>query len=507
MIKKRPTLSTGHSIPGLAPIVSVLHTDDCVEAYSLGQLDNQDWLLILYSGVDRERLEGWWFAQPDEILRAVEIFDTKRSHLNTHAAVLRVVGIQAAQSNLKSQSDAELRALFLSVLDAVERGRSIGMTPEFDPSLTWLVQGNRAALSLLPFQETLIGEPEQVYYAAKQFYSLATGVCPSVRSGELPSIRNWAKFASEDLARIVNRSLKADNSRTAISSFVILYRKLGRQVNSDVNNMTSAASPAGHGLEKVAGMHSLKELLFEEVVQPVRNPEPYRKYGLSVPNGILLYGPPGCGKTYIARHLAEELGHYFVEVIPSELASPFIHQSVVRIREMFDLAAEHAPAIVFIDEFDALVPARKDLGGHQQYKSEEVNEFLSHLNKCSEKGIFVIAATNRPEMIDSAVRRTGRLDKLIYVGPPDEAARREMLDFYLKGRPSVPDLSIKNLAETLGGYSASDLEVLVNEAARIALKEREPISMKSFVIAMERIPASVTADVEEQYQDIEQRGL
>src|ERR1700756_3602980 len=106
-------------------------------------------------------------------------------------------------------------------------------------------------------------------------------------------------------------------------------------------------------------MRVLKELLRREVVAPIKDPEPFRRYGLSVPNGILLYGPPGCGKTYIARHLAEELGHYFVEIIPSELATPFIHGSVIKIRTMFDAAAERAPAVVFIDEFEALVPSRE----------------------------------------------------------------------------------------------------------------------------------------------------
>ena len=95
--------------------------------------------------------------------------------------------------------------------------------------------------------------------------------------------------------------------------------------------------------------------------------------------------PPGCGKTYIARQLAEELGYFFVEIIPSEVASPYIHGSTLRIREAFDQAAEKTPAVVFIDEFEALVPVRAELGGHQQYKSEEVNEFLAHLDSCGEK--------------------------------------------------------------------------------------------------------------------------
>ena len=236
-------------------------------------------------------------------------------------------------------------------------------------------------------------------------------------------------------------------------------------------------------------MHALKELLRREVVAPVRDPEPYRRYGLSIPNGILLYGPPGCGKTYIARQLAEELGYYFVEIIPSELASPFIHQSVMRIRELFDNAAEQAPAIIFIDEFEALVPSRSELGGHQQHKAEEVNEFLAHLNGCSEKNVFVIAATNQPDKIDPAVRRTGRLDKLIYVGPPDVEARKEMLALHLEGRPVAADFEIGSIAEALQGYSASDIRFLVDEAARAALKDRQDIGRESFLIAMRGIQA------------------
>ena len=254
-------------------------------------------------------------------------------------------------------------------------------------------------------------------------------------------------------------------------------------------------------------MNALKELLRREVVAPIRNPEPYRRYGLSIPNGILLYGPPGCGKTYIARQLAEELGHFFVEIIPSELASPYIHQSVIRIREVFETAAAQAPAIMFIDEFEALVPPRGELGGHQQYKAEEVNEFLAHLNGCSEKKIFVIAATNQPDKIDPAVRRTGRLDKLIYVGPPDAEARREMLALHLEGRPVATDVDLGELSNALEGYSASDIRFLVDEAARDALRSGQDITQDSFRTAMVRIHPSVTTEIEPQYQSIEQRGV
>jgi transitional endoplasmic reticulum ATPase len=180
---------------------------------------------------------------------------------------------------------------------------------------------------------------------------------------------------------------------------------------------------------------------------------------------------------------------------------------VIRIRELFDEAAERAPTVVFIDEFEALVPVRSGLGGFQHDKAEEVNEILTHLNASSEKRVFIIAVTNQPEMIDPAVRRTGRLDKLIYVGPPDAEARRDMLLLHLFNRPLGDDFDARQMADQLQGYWANDLRFLVDEAARDALVKRAPISSESFQRAMSRITPSVPAEVESQYQSIAQRGL
>jgi transitional endoplasmic reticulum ATPase len=180
---------------------------------------------------------------------------------------------------------------------------------------------------------------------------------------------------------------------------------------------------------------------------------------------------------------------------------------VIRIRELFDEAAERAPSVVFIDEFEALVPVRSGLGGFQHHKAEEVNEILTHLDASSEKRVFIIAATNQPEMIDPAVRRTGRLDKLIYVGPPDAEARRDMLLLHLSNRPLSNDFDASQIAAQLQGYSASDLRFLVDEAARDALVRQTPISSESFQRAMCRITPSVPPGVELQYKSIAQRGL
>jgi hypothetical protein len=520
MIKKRPTFATGHSLAGLPAVSKVLHTDERCELYSLTSAAGSETILLLVRGPDAtppdvRRLEEWWAMQSPQLLAVKQVLRAEECPLNSIASVLALSGRHLEFASLREAPQESLMRLLHAMLDAVDRGLPVQMFPDFSPSLTWLTIDETAVCSLLPLEGPVPDEKEMVRIVARAFYLFATGIAYEQEASEVPALQRWAKFGGESLSRIVDRCLSTNNSRSCITTLSGLNDAVGRAREegfkshppaSDLHSVP-ALSAAGQGLDKVAGMHALKDLLRREVIDPVRNPGPYRQYGLSIPNGILLYGPPGCGKTYIARQLAEELGHYFVEIIPSELASPYIHQTVMRIRELFDSAAEQAPAVVFIDEFEALVPSREGLGGNQQYKSEEVNEFLAHLNSCSEKGIFVIAATNQPQKIDPAVRRTGRLDKLIYVGPPDLEARREMLAFHLEGRPLAPDTDIEALAQTVNGYSASDLRFLVDEAARDALRTRQPISGESFQSAMTRIQPSVTSEIEAQYQSIEQRGF
>jgi transitional endoplasmic reticulum ATPase len=261
------------------------------------------------------------------------------------------------------------------------------------------------------------------------------------------------------------------------------------------------------GLAKVAGMHELKALLKREVVRAFRNPEVFRRYGLTVPQGILLYGPPGCGKTYIARLLAEELGCSFIEASQSDVGSSYIHGTALRIRTLFETAEKSAPCVLFVDEFEGTVPSRANLGSHQQFKSEEVNEFLVQLNGCSQKKILVIAATNEPQKIDAAVLRTGRMDKLIYVGPPDAEARFEMLHLHLSNRPTDSSMDIRGLALILEGYSASDIKFIVDEAARNALERATQISTEILMQALKRVPPSITEDIAERYRSFGSRGI
>ena len=245
----------------------------------------------------------------------------------------------------------------------------------------------------------------------------------------------------------------------------------------------------GKGFDDIAGMHDLKETLYHDVILPLTEKELYEQYKVSVPNGMLLYGPPGCGKTFIAQKFAEEVGYNFVLVNPSDLASIYVHGTQEKIGSLFKEAREKSPTIIFIDEVDAILPKRE--GDLQHSYASEVNEFLAQMTECGKDGIFIIAATNRPDKIDPAIIRTGRLDKVVYLNPPDKMARIEMLHLYFKGRP-LDSLDFDKLADLTENYVSSDISFLVNESARDALKERTKISQRHIENAIQRHPPSVS---------------
>jgi DNA polymerase III delta prime subunit len=272
------------------------------------------------------------------------------------------------------------------------------------------------------------------------------------------------------------------------------------------------AAISGHeeGLSHTPGMASLKQLLLDEVVAPLKNPEKYRKYKIGIPNGVLLYGPPGCGKTFIARRLANELNYNFTEVSPAAIASPYIHDTVLKISNIFQDAAKNAPTLIFVDEFEGIVPDRSSLGGHQQHKAEEVNEWLVQLNSCAERRILFVAATNEPWKIDPAVQRTGRLDKKIYVGPPDGEAIAEILNHHLSGRPVAAAADVAHFARTIEGqgYSASDLKVIADEAAKLAMRADASIGFLHLQqVAAEKVSPSIPRELEEAHQSFVGRGV
>lgn len=255
----------------------------------------------------------------------------------------------------------------------------------------------------------------------------------------------------------------------------------------------------GPGFSAIAGMDDLKQQMTEEVIEPLHNPEEYHRYGVTIPNGMLLYGPPGCGKTFFAKHFAEEVGFNFMQVTPATLKSKWINATQENIAAMFKEAEENAPTIIFIDELDDLL---KDRSLADDKGMSGINEFLAQMDRTGEKGIFIIGATNKPDILDPAVLRAGRLEKKYYLGVPDKSAREALFKLYLANRPYDFGIDYERLAELTKNYVSADIQLIVNDASRTALKAHSKITMELLTGAISRTKQSLSDGELQKYERI-----
>ena len=242
--------------------------------------------------------------------------------------------------------------------------------------------------------------------------------------------------------------------------------------------------------DDVAGIDEAEEELVE-IVDFLRNPDRYRRLGGAIPKGVLLYGPPGTGKTLLARAVAGEADVPFFSLSASEFVEMIVGVGASRVRDLFQQAKAAAPAIIFIDELDAIGRSRgggASLGGHDE-REQTLNQILTEMDGFTgSEGVIVLAATNRPEVLDSALLRPGRFDRRVAVNPPDQRGRRQILDVHTRKVPLADDVDLDAIAATTPGMVGADLKNLVNEAALMAARRNhEQVELADFTDALEKI--------------------
>jgi len=256
--------------------------------------------------------------------------------------------------------------------------------------------------------------------------------------------------------------------------------------------------------EDVGGLEDAKQELKEAVEWPLKHPDSFKRMGIEPPRGILLYGPPGSGKTLLARAVATESEANFIAIKGPQLLSKWVGESEKGIRETFRKARMAAPAIVFFDEVDAIVPARGSGFGDSHVTERVISQLLTELDGLEKlENVVVLAATNRPDLIDSAVLRPGRFDRLVLVPAPDKKARLEIFKIHTKGMPLAKDVDLDALATETEGYAGADIAALCREAAMLVLRrdiKGKEVKMADFRAVMEKIRPSVTKEIEKTYE-------
>ena len=257
--------------------------------------------------------------------------------------------------------------------------------------------------------------------------------------------------------------------------------------------------------DQIGGLEDLKQKLIESVDWPLSHPKMFKRMGINPPRGILLYGPPGCGKTLLARAVATETKANFISIKGPELLSKYVGESEKAIREIFRKAKMAAPCIIFFDEFDSIAPSRGRHTTDSGVSEKVLSQFLTELDGLEvKKDIIVIAATNRPDILDPALIRPGRIDRILLVPAPDEEGREKILKIFTKGMPLAANIDLSELNKQLDGFTGADIETLCREAGMIALRENlraRKITEEHFKMAIESLYPSITPEIIKWYED------
>lgn len=355
---------------------------------------------------------------------------------------------QFREALARSPGDARLKlGLAKAFYQQGKNGQALALVESLD-------QGNPSAALLILYARLLLrtGETQR----AAQQYRKAIDLEPAL--------------ADDDLSDRLGVYPKASSSATAADSGMLVDGRLRAA-------WAEPAEATGISVERptirfvdVGGMEKLKDEIRMKIVLPLTHPELYKAYGKSTGGGILMFGPPGCGKTYLARATAGEINAGFIAVGLSDILDMWIGQSERNLHALFDQARQARPCVLFFDEVDALGASRADM--RRSAGRTLINQFLAEMDgvQDSNEGVLILAATNAPWHLDSAFRRPGRFDRVLFVEPPDSAARAEILRICCRGKP-VADIDYDHVAKKTEAFSGADLSGVVDQAVEAKLRE------------------------------------
>jgi transitional endoplasmic reticulum ATPase len=351
----------------------------------------------------------------------------------------------------------------------------------------WFVELSKFKSDTIKLEDAILKEREKPLRVVNSDAIIEANTFSIIAKALQPNAENRFKTIKEFI-QAVNGEIEVENS--IVEKSVTKSKRL-------------KSLKKGEGFKSIAGMQELKDTIQLDIIDAILNPEEYRKDNIGIPNGMLLYGPPGCGKTFFAEKMAEEIGFNFYQIKPSDIQSKWVNASQENIKNLFDEARKNAPSIIFIDELDALVPNRDDSRVNHMNTSA-VNEFLAQMNNSGDEGIFIIGATNRPNAIDPAILRAGRLDKHIYLPPPDFKARKALFELYLKAKETIDfGINYELLASLTESYSSSDIKLITDEASRNRIKEKaERLTFAILESTIKKSKPSITVDDLKKYESI-----
>jgi transitional endoplasmic reticulum ATPase len=447
-----------------------------------------------------------YYGESEQRLR--EIFEEARKNAPSIIFIDEIDAIAPKREEVTGEVEKRVVAQLLTLMDGLqERGRVvvIGATNRpnavdpalrrpgrFDREIEIPPPDKRARKAILEVHTRNVPLAEDVdleKIAEMTHGYTGADLAALVKEAAMNALRRFLKEKGLDLTKVDKipaselEKLKV-SFRDFLAAMKVIQPTLMREVYIEV--------PEVHW-EDIGGLEEVKQQLKEAVVWPLKHPEFFTEMGIEPPKGILLFGPPGTGKTLLAKAAATESQANFIAVRGPEILSKWVGESEKAIREIFRKARQAAPTIVFFDEIDSIATRRgRDVSG---VLDRIVNQLLTEMDGIEPlQRVTVIAATNRPDLLDPALLRPGRFDRLIYVPPPDKKARLEIFRVHTRRMPLADDVDLEKLAEMTQGYTGADIAALCREAALIALRENlkpVPVSMKHFEKAMKAVKPSL----------------